>query len=101
MRIPPVSDEHQGGESTELKMPPKFAALVKLLTSVGSIASDFEGVEFRFVLYIYIFYLGCNISILVILFVTLICLFVIFYLEFLIKKLVRLFTCLQLQTVGY
>ena len=49
MRIPRISDEYHNDESLGLKMPPKIAAMVKLLTSVGSIASDFEDVEFRFV----------------------------------------------------
>ena len=52
MRIPPVSDEYHNDESLGLKMPPKIAAMVKLLTSVESIASDFEDVEFRFVSYL-------------------------------------------------
>ena len=52
MRIPRISDEYHNDESLGLKMPPKIAAMVKLLTSVGSIASDFEDVEFRFVSYL-------------------------------------------------
>ena len=50
MRIPPVSEEFRDDESFGSRMPPKIAAMVKLLTSVGSIASDFEDVEFRYFL---------------------------------------------------